>query len=100
VEPKIFTGEEPGVRAPLTIAQEMPRYPGIVPLNGIRGVIEVVINEKGTVESAAMVVPVSNAYDKIVLTAASRWQFQPALHNGAPVKFRKRIQIFIAPPTR
>ena len=100
VEPKIYTGEEPGLRPPVTIAQDMPRYPGVVPLNGIRGLIEVVINEKGSIDSAVMIVPVSNAYDKVVLTAASRWQFQPALFNGAPVKFRKRIQIYIAPSTR
>jgi hypothetical protein len=98
--PRIFTGEEAGVRPPVTINQEMPRYPGIVPLAGMRGLIEVVIDERGAVESAAMITPVTNAYDKILLTAASRWQFQPALANGVAVKFRKRIQIFIAPPNR
>jgi TonB family protein len=98
--PRIYAGDEPGVRLPVTIAQDMPRYPGIVPLNGLRGLIEVVIDEKGAVESAAMVAPVTSAYDKILLTAASRWRFQPATIDGTPVKFRKRIQIFIAPPTR
>jgi TonB family protein len=78
----------------------MPRYPGLVPLSGLRGIVEVVIDERGGVESAGMVAPVTTAYDKMVLTAASRWQFQPATLNGTPVKFRKRIQIFIAPPTR
>ncbi|HUE87094.1 MAG TPA: TonB family protein [Vicinamibacterales bacterium] len=98
--PRIHTGEEAGLRLPVTIAQELPRYPGIVPPGGIKGVVEVVIDEKGSVESAEMVVPVSSSYDKMVLTAVSRWQFQPARLNGAGVKFRKRIQINIAPPPR
>jgi TonB family protein len=63
-------------------------------------VIEIVIGEHGSVESATMVVPVASSYDKLVLSAANNWQFRPALHNGTPVKFRKRIQINIAPPAR
>jgi TonB family protein len=100
VEPKIYTGEEAGVRPPGIISQDMPRYPGIVPLSGLRGIVEVLIDERGGVASAGMVASVTSAYDKMVLAAASRWQFQPATLNGVPVKFRKRIQIFIAPPTR
>jgi hypothetical protein len=100
VPARIYTIEDPGVRPPLTIAQELPRFLGPVPPGGFKGMVEVLINEKGTVESAAMIVPVTSAYDKSVLTAASQWLFQPARLNGAAVKFRKRLQITITPPTR
>lgn len=100
VAPRIYAGDEPGVRHPVTIDQDMPRYPGPVPTGGIKGIIEVVIDEKGGVESAVMVVPVAGAYDKLLLNAASKWHFAPATVKGAPVKFRKRIQVNIAPPTR
>jgi TonB family protein len=56
------------------------------PSNGFRSLVEVVINEAGAVESAAMVVSVGNTYDKTLLVAAGRWQFVPAMANGAPVK--------------
>jgi TonB family protein len=69
-------------------------------MSGIKGVVEVVIDERGAIESAHMVVPITAAYDKLVLAAANKWQFSPALMNGKPVKFRKRIQINIAPATR
>lgn len=98
--PKIYTGEEGGVRPPLTVAQDLPRYPGPVPPTGFMGIIEVIVNEKGTVDSATMVVPVTNLYDKLVLVAASKWVFKPAVANGVPVKFRKRVQIKISPPTQ
>jgi TonB family protein len=100
VAPRIYTGEEAGVRAPVTLAQELPRYPGIVPFAGIKGVVEVVIGENGSVESAAMVVPVTSAYDKQVLAAVDKWRYRPATLNGVAVKFRKRVQINIAPPTQ
>lgn len=97
--PRIHSSDDPGIRAPVTITQELPRYPGLVPFAGIKGMVEIVIDEKGTVESAAMVVPVSNGYDKVVLAAVDKWRYQPATLKGVAVKFRKRIQINIAPPT-
>ncbi|MGH9383250.1 MAG: TonB family protein [Vicinamibacterales bacterium] len=97
--PRIYSGGE-GVRPPVTIAQDLPRYPGPVPTTGFKGLVEVVINEAGAVESAAMVVSVGNTYDKLLLAAASRWQFVPAMVEGAPVKFRKRVQVNIAPAKR
>jgi TonB family protein len=98
--PRIYTGEEAGVRAPVTLAQELPRYPGVVPFAGIKGVVEVVIDQNGSVESAVMIVPVASSYDKVVLAAVTKWQYRPATLNGVAVKFRKRVQINIAPPTQ
>lgn len=95
--PRVYTGEEPGVRMPVAINQELPRYPGPVPSSGLKGIVDVQISANGTVETAIMTVPVTSMYDKLVLTAASRWTFHPATLNGVPVKFRKRIQINIAP---
>lgn len=97
---KIYAAEDGGVRPPVTIQQEVPKYAGPVPSNGFKGVVEVVIDKAGTVESVTMVVPVSSAYDKVLMTEAARWQFKPALLNGEPVKFRKRIQINVTPPVR
>ena len=97
--PRIYAGEEAGVRPPVTLAQELPSYPGIVPFGGIKGVVEVVIDEKGSVESAAMVVSVTSSYDKLVLAAVNKWRYQPATLKGVTVKFRKRVHINIAPPT-
>ena len=97
---KIYNGAEARVRPPMTIAQDVPRYPGPVRPPGFTGVVEVVIDEAGAVESTAMVESVGNAYDKMLLVAASRWQFVPAMADGVPVKFRKRVQINVTPSNR
>lgn len=97
--PAIYTGEEPNVTPPVAIRQELPRFPGAVRPGGMKGVIEVVIDEEGAVASAVMVVPTMPSYDKMLLTATARWLYYPATRDGKPVKFRKRIQITINEPS-
>ncbi len=55
------------------------------------GVIEIVIDETGAVERAAMSVGVNAVYDRLALTEAKRWRYKPATLEGVPVKFRKVI---------
>jgi hypothetical protein len=96
--PRIYTGEERDLVLPQTLFQALPKYPGAVPPRGVTGVVEVIIGENGSVESAAMVVPVTSSYDKMVMSATNKWVYLPAMMNGKPVKFRKRIQITVTPP--
>ncbi|MEN3337692.1 MAG: hypothetical protein V7647_1368 [Acidobacteriota bacterium] len=55
------------------------------------GVIEIVIDETGSVETATMSVGVNAVYDRLALTEAKRWRYKPATLDGVPVKFRKVI---------
>ena len=61
------------------------------------GVLELVIDNNGNVESAMMRVPVNAQYDRMATTAARTWQYQPATVDGAPVKFVKRINVTLVP---
>jgi len=62
-----------------------------------RGLLEVVIDEQGEVESAVMRLPVDPNYDKTAVAAARTWRYTPATLSGVPVKFRKVIQISLEP---
>jgi TonB family protein len=92
--PRIYTGGETGIVAPGIVSQALPPFPGqvIIPRNGK---LEIVIDESGAVESAVMRESVSQSYDAMVLTATRAWRYRPATMNGAPVKFRKTVQITI-----
>jgi hypothetical protein len=57
------------------------------------GVLFIVNDEHGGVESAIITEPLDRTYDQMVLAAARTWTYQPAMRNGAPVKYRKRIQL-------
>jgi len=94
--PKVYTSEDPGVTPPATIRQDVPKVP-ITILNMARdkGVIEILIDELGRVESAAIRVSLHPTYDSMLLSAAADWRYRAATVDGRPVKFLKRIQISI-----
>ena len=90
--PEIYTVGDANVVAPVVINQTLPQYKR----DGYAsspGVLEIVINERGQVESAAMRMPVKQTYDGLALAAAKGWRYKPATVDGVPVKFRKLIQI-------
>jgi hypothetical protein len=99
VERKVYTGGDVDVVPPVAVRQNLPSVPrvGQAPLPPSGGVVEVVISEFGTVESAVMRVPISPIYDRMVVAAAREWRFEPAMRMGIPVKFRKMVQIAIKP---
>ncbi|HTI38047.1 MAG TPA: TonB family protein [Vicinamibacterales bacterium] len=91
---KIYGADDPDVTAPAVVRQELPRIPSMVTSQArSRGVLEIVIDEKGRVTSAAIRESVHPIYDNLVLTAARDWKYQPGTLDGQPVKYRKLIQI-------
>lgn len=91
---KIYGGDDQDVAPPTVVRQDVPRLPTIVTSQARgRGVLEVVIDEKGRVTSAAVRESVHPIYDNILLNAARDWKYQPATLDGQPVKYRKLIQI-------
>jgi hypothetical protein len=47
------------------------------------------------VESAMMRKSIFPRYDAQVIEATRTWQYQPALLNGVPVKYRKAVNISV-----
>jgi TonB family protein len=94
--PRIHNADEAGLIAPVIIDQRVPSYPSrvYVPLVGS---VEVVIAESGEVESATIKGSIDPRYDDLMLAAAKRWRYKPAMANGEPVKYRKRIEVRVAP---
>ena len=96
VAPRVYTSGDASVIPPMAIRQDLPSYPGQLML-GRTGMIEVVVDETGLVEAATMTESVSRQYDGLALAAAKNWRYRPAMLNGAPVKYRKTIQISVKP---
>lgn len=94
--PRIYNSDDRNVVPPLPLKQQIPPFPGRV-ATAKAGVLELVIDDTGSVESAMMRVSVDPQYDRIAITAARSWQYQPAMVNGTPVKFLKRIQVSLVP---
>jgi TonB family protein len=96
VTPRIYTLSDAAVTQPAILNQALPPYPRR-PLRPMQGVVEVVINERGAVENAAMRQSVDPIYDQLALAASRTWSYRPAMREGTPVKFRKLVQVRIQP---
>jgi len=97
---KIFTSADVEVRPPIAIEQTIPQW---VPPTGnsryqeFSGVLEIVVDESGSVINAAMAQRVNVIYDQMLTSAAKRWRYHPALRDGKPVIYRKLINIMLRP---
>ena len=92
----MYSVEDTGVVAPVAIEQKVPKFPAAV-VRPVTGMIELVIDETGAVQSEMMRVPIEPTFDKLVLSAAARWRYRPATLDGVPVKFLKRLSITVSP---
>ncbi|HXH05900.1 MAG TPA: hypothetical protein VNI83_04845 [Vicinamibacterales bacterium] len=96
-EPRIYQAGEPGLVPPVIVRQDIPRIAApLLPQARSQGLLEIVIDERGRVESAVLRAPVHPVYDAQLLAAVVEWRYEPARLDGVPVKFRKRIQINVA----
>jgi TonB family protein len=85
----IYSAEDPTVVPPVVVRES---WTALADVFAVRvGVIAVVIDETGGVETATMVVAVNAVYDRLAVTTAKRWRYRPATVDGVPVKFRKVI---------
>jgi hypothetical protein len=93
---RVFTADDSDAVAPVTVRQNMPRFPGNL-TTAATGVLELIIDAAGAVESVRMLESVHPQYDSLVVAAAKRWQYQAAHVAGTNVRYLKRIQISLAP---
>jgi hypothetical protein len=96
---KIYNEDDTTVTPPVAIAAPYPtwRPPSAAFNHEYHGLLRLVIDASGHVESAAMIVPVNVAYDPLLLAAAKDWTFKPAQLNGENVRYQKQISVSLTP---
>lgn len=92
----VYSAADTDVIPPVAIQQKVPKFPGTVVRPAV-GMIEFVVDEAGAVQSEMMRVPIEPTFDRLVLSAAAKWQYQPATLDGKPVKYLKRFSINVSP---
>jgi TonB family protein len=93
---KIYSADDPVVKPPVVVRQEIPTVPQpLIALAKPRGLLELVIDEQGRVVNMTMRQSIHPTYDMQVLTAARDWKYQPARFNGQPVPFRRLISFAV-----
>jgi tetratricopeptide (TPR) repeat protein len=84
------------VSKPVPISRATPEWrpPNSVEAQrAYRGTLELLIGEDGKVISAVITKATHKDYDPILLKAAQKWVFKPALRNGVPVRYRYALDI-------
>jgi hypothetical protein len=97
--PVIYSSEDRYVIAPVEVARRMPNWnpPSTVRPGVYQGLLEVVIDERGLVQDARILISVAPTYDPLLLAATRNWKFRPATLNGEPVKYRRRYEVILHP---
>jgi tetratricopeptide (TPR) repeat protein len=96
---RIYGSEDENVSRPVAVARAIPTW--IPPTltektQDFRGVVELVVDERGKVTSAVLTKKIHPSYDPMLLKAAQGWTFRPALKNGVPVKYRYLLEVKLA----
>ena len=103
VPAQIFNIGDEDVIPPAPVVQNIPRWeaPNAM-FQGATytGSIEVVIDETGSVVGANIRDKINAIYDPLIVAAAAKWKYRPALRNGQPVKYRKVIPVTLKPMGR
>lgn len=99
--PPVFTALDQEVAPPVEILRRMPRWtPGTRGAQAravLTGLLEIVIDERGLVESAAIARSITPSYDEVLVQAALSWRFTPAKRDGKPVRYRQVLEIVLRP---
>jgi Gram-negative bacterial TonB protein C-terminal len=95
----VYSLADPGVKPPVVTEQRLPAWQFHPSLRerSFRGQLELVIDESGAVESATLADPIWPSYDGVLLQAARKWRYQPAMKDGKPVRFRRVMDINVDP---
>jgi protein TonB len=99
-EPPTYNPGDAGVVPPVAVMRPTPSWQ---PRNEIekrrefRGVLIVVVDEKGDVTSAVLGKSVHPTYDTALVQMARTWKFRPATKDGKPVRCRTTIEIRLGP---
>jgi TonB family protein len=92
----VYTSNDVDVQAPVEIVKVIPSRVDAVRTGQLRiyqGLLEVLIDERGLVESAEIRRSITPSYDAALLDATREWRFHPAERNGIPVKYRRFFEV-------
>jgi TonB family protein len=96
----LATATDAGVTAPVAVYQPQPNVPPAL-LDLVRrlhraAAIDVVVNERGTVDDVTVTQSVSAAYDALIVATARSWRYKPALKDGVPIRFVSAVVINVS----
>jgi tetratricopeptide (TPR) repeat protein len=97
---RTFGPNDADVTPPVVVSQQMPPWrPSKLSATrrDYQGALALVIDEKGNVESVALLSSLQPEYNAVLVKAAREWKFKPATKDGLPVRYRKVVGVRLSP---
>ena len=92
--PPVFDIASQDVTPPLPIRRDVPQWAyGPRAAAGTTVIVDVIVRENGTIESAAVRQSAGKYFDDMVSQAARNWLYRPAVKAGKPVRYRLRVEV-------
>jgi hypothetical protein len=87
-EHRVYTASDPNVVPPFPIGRQLPTTmpPGISPSQ--IGQLELLVGPDGAVEVVTLHTPLNRYHERMIVSAAKAWRYQPATKSGRAVRFR------------
>jgi hypothetical protein len=93
--PAVYGPDDAAVLPPVVIRQDLPTFDYQLLVPPPAGALELVIDERGVVESATMRKSIYPRYDAKLVEATRSWVYRPAMLDGVPVKYRKIVNVSV-----
>ncbi len=94
---RVYSLDDEDVSPPIAIDQRMPAMPMemtlMVKALHVTGVLDILIDETGSVVDATIRRSVNVGFDNAILRSARRWKYRPAMKNGVPVRYVKTLAL-------
>lgn len=89
----LFTANDDNVVPASLVRPQLPSRLAESEPHADASILDVIVDERGRVERVVLESPHGRVGEKMLVSAAKAWLFQPALRNGRPVRFHMRIRI-------
>ena len=88
-----YSAGSTGVSPPVGVRPQLPmEVPGDIDRSTLSR-IELLITQEGKVDSVKLLGAPRTVVDSMLLSAAKTWEFQPAMKDGQPVRYRKIVLV-------
>ncbi len=94
-EGPVLSRDDPGVVPPALLSPRLTAPLQEESSSPDSSAIDIVISDRGVVESAKLASPVRDYREAMMLSAIKAWRFKPASVDGYPVRYRMRVYLSV-----
>jgi hypothetical protein len=84
----VYTTGDAGVVPPLPLGRQLPATGPSGIATELVGQLELLIGRNGEVEAVKLHTPLNRYHERMIVSAAKAWRYEPATKDGASVRFR------------